>query len=275
MNDHGTLRGGLWAAIATLAICVPVTVRADAAQDNWQWGGTIYVWLPSLSGQSSFPVSSGGSSIGVDGSDILDSLNFAFMGMLQGRKGQWGFATDLIYLDLSASQSNTRDLTIGDVVLPASVTADLHLGITGWLWTLEGTYRVIDEPEYALDLLAGARMLDLSEDLRWDFTGDITSLPLQGPSGSADVSETNWDAIVGIKGRAAFGNEHKWFAPYYLDVGTGDSDLTWQVMAGLGYTYRWGEILGVWRYLDYNLGSDSAFESVTFSGPAFGVTFHF
>ena len=58
-------------------------------------------------------------------------------------------------------------------------------------------------------------------------------------------------------------------------LGTGDSGLTWQAMAGLGYTYRWGEILGVWRYLDYDLESGSAFESVTFSGPAFGVTFRF
>ena len=46
-------------------------------------------------------------------------------------------------------------------------------------------------------------------------------------------------------------------------------------MAGLGYTYRWGEILGVWRYLDYNFASGSPYESVTFSGPAIGVTFHF
>jgi hypothetical protein len=275
MNNRGTLAGGLWTAIATLAMGVPVTARADSAQDEWQWSGTIYVWLPSLNGQSSFPVSSGGSSISVDGSDILDSLNFAFMGMLQARKGQWGLLTDLIYLDLSASQSNTRDLTIGDVVLPASVTADLHLGITGWLWTLGGTYRLVDEPEYALDLLAGARMLDLSEDLSWNFTGDISSLPLQGPSGSSDASETNWDAVVGIKGRAAFGNEHKWFAPYYLDVGTGDSDLTWQAMAGIGYAYRWGDVVGVWRYLDYNFASGSPYESVTFSGPAIGVTFHF
>jgi len=44
-------------------------------------------------------------------------------------------------------------------------------------------------------------------------------------------------------------------------------------MAGLGYTYRWGEIRGVWRYLDYDLDSGSAFESVTFSGP--GVRSYF
>jgi len=46
-----------------------------------------------------------------------------------------------------------------------------------------------------------------------------------------------------------------------------------EAMAGLGYTYRWGEILGVWRYLDYDLDSGSAFESVTFSGP--GVRSYF
>jgi hypothetical protein len=40
------------------------------------------------------------------------------------------------------------------------------------------------------------------------------------------ASVNNWDAIVGLKGRATFGEEHRWFVPYYLDVGTGESSLT-------------------------------------------------
>jgi hypothetical protein len=47
-------------------------------------------------------------------------------------------------------------------------------------------------------------------------------------------------------------------------------------MAGLGYTYRWGEIRGVWRYLDYDL--DSGFRIRVSNGSAaraFGVTFRF
>ncbi|MBK6396605.1 MAG: hypothetical protein IPF73_19570, partial [Betaproteobacteria bacterium] len=50
--------------------------------------------------------------------------------------------------------------------------------------------------------------------------------------------------IIGVKGRYAFGADRRWFAPYYLDVRTGDSDLTWQAMGGLGYRFSWGDIRG-------------------------------
>jgi hypothetical protein len=34
-----------------------------------------------------------------------------------------------------------------------------------------------------------------------------------------------------------------WFAPFYLDVGTGATKLTWQGFAGVGYAYRWGDVV--------------------------------
>jgi hypothetical protein len=36
-------------------------------------------------------------------------------------------------------------------------------------------------------------------------------------------------------------NEH-WYLPYYADIGTGDSDLTWQLFGGIGYMFNWGDI---------------------------------
>ena len=36
----------------------------------------------------------------------------------------------------------------------------------------------------------------------------------------------------------------------------------------------WGEMFAVWRYLDYNFKSSAKIEDVHFSGPAFGVAFH-
>jgi hypothetical protein len=41
---------------------------------------------------------------------------------------------------------------------------------------------------------------------------------------------------VGVKGRYTFGDDGKWFVPFYLDVGTGQSQLTWQISSGLGYS---------------------------------------
>ena len=45
-------------------------------------------------------------------------------------------------------------------------------------------------------------------------------------SGDGDV----WDAVVGIRGQ--FELSGRWFMPFHLDVGTGDSDVTWQTTAG-------------------------------------------
>jgi hypothetical protein len=86
---------------------------------------------------------------------------------------------------------------------------------------------------------------------------------------------TNWDAIVGLKGRAMLGSERKWFVPYYVDVGGGDSKLTWQVNAGIGYQFDWGAVLATWRYLDYDFKSSSKVQDLSFNGPTIGVAFRF
>jgi hypothetical protein len=258
-----------------LAALLPARSQAEPSSSDWQWGATVYVWLPSMGGDTSFPPSGDGPAIDVTADAILDSLNFAFMGAFEGRKGPWGVATDIIYLDLGASKKGTRDLSLEHVDLPASVDANLRLDITGWLWTLAGSYSVVGQDGFSMDVLAGARMLDLQEDLKWSFNGDISSLPLPGRSGSSHAKDTQWDAIVGLKGRANFGAEGSWYVPYYVDVGTGDSDLTWQGMIGLGYRFDSVDVTGVWRYLDYDMGNSAPIRSINFNGPAVGVTFRF
>lgn len=261
-----------WTVAATL---VPLTSGADPIPDNWQWDATMYVWLPSLGGETSFPPGGGGPSIDVESDALLDSINFAFMGTLGARKGPWGIATDVIYLDLGASQEAMRNFELGQVDLPAGVDADLRLDVTGWLWTTTGSYSVIANDRVLLDVLGGARMLDLEEQLRWEFNGDIASLPLPGRSGTTKARATNWDAIVGVRGRATFREDSEWFMPYLLDVGAGESDLTWQAMMGVGYTFVNVEVKGVWRYLDYDMGDGTPIQSLEFNGPAVGFTYRF
>jgi hypothetical protein len=257
-------------AVATaLAAFAPLASRAETP-DEWKFNATVYAWLPSIGMDLSFPT--GGSSADVSGSDILDALNFTFMGAFGAQKGKWGLWTDVIYLDLGASTKKTRDITVGGQDFPAA-TGKAELNITGWVWTTVGTYRVVDHPNYQMDVLAGARMLNLSSDLKWSLNGDVGGLI--DASGKSDVSDTLWDGIVGFRGRAEFGEDKKWFMPYYFDIGTGDSDLTWQAMAGVGYSFGWGDLLGVWRYMDYEMSSKDPIQSADFNGPAFGVTFHF
>jgi hypothetical protein len=275
MTKLGARTACALAVVGAMAAAMPAVSKAESSADDWSFSATIYAWLPSIDGNLSVPVETGGSSVGVDPSAILDALNFTFMGMFEADKGRWGVATDVIYLDLGSSKSKVEDFTVGGVELPATATAKASLDLSGWLWTLDGTYLAVDDPDHPVKLLAGARMLDLTTDLKWKLEGDITGVPLPGREGSGEASDTVWDAIVGVKGRVAFGDDKKWFVPYYLDVGTGDSDLTWQGMLGAGYAFDWGDLVAVWRYLDYNMPSGEAIEDLSFYGAAIGVTFHF
>jgi hypothetical protein len=265
----------LFAATLIVAALTPIQCYAESTADQWQWGATVYLWLPSLGGDSSFPPGGSGPSIDVSAESLLNNLKFAFMGAFEGRQGPWALATDVIYLDVGSSKKATRDFGIGRIDLPASVNADLSLDIKGWVWTVLGSYEALRQKNFRMDVLAGARMLDLEEDLNWMFNGDISSLPLPGRTGAGHAKATQLDAIVGLRGRATFGNERSWYIPYYVDIGTGDSNLTWQGMVGLGYSFDSVDIVGVWRYLEYNLGSGTPIESINFNGPALGITFRF
>jgi hypothetical protein len=267
------------AAVTLMAgLVLPLSAAAQSTPSNWEagkWkvGATVYAYLPSIGGQMKFPVDTGGSSLNVDADQIIDSLKFTFMGSLDVHNGRWGLFTDVIYLDVGGSKSNTRDFSIGNSGIPAGTTADLDLDLKGWVWTLAGEYRVAADPAWTVDVLAGARMLDIQPTLDWAIQGDLGPITGPGRTGTREISETVWDGIVGVKGRYNFGENRRWGVPFYADIGTGESDLTWQAAAGVSYAFGWGEVVGMWRYLDYKFKSGKQLEDINFNGPMLGVTF--
>ena len=118
-----------------------------------------------------------------------------------------------------------------------------------------------------LDLFAGARLSNVKVNQDWQLTGNIGPIPLPGRAGSSEVTTSVWDAVIGAKGRFALGTDRTWFVPYYLDVGSGDSELTWQVLGGVGRALEWGDVTATWRYIDYQTGADIGIEQQDMSGP--------
>ena len=268
-NDNFATRGA--AATAILCFALPAIACAESAE-AWRYQGTIYVYAPSISGKTTFPESAGGSSASIDGEDMLNALEFAFMGAIEARRGSWGALTDFVYLNLGANAAGSRDLALDGEPLPVGAAADLDYDLQGWSWTLAGEYGVIDGAR-TLDLIAGARVLDIESRLAWAITGDVGSVPVLDREGDRRTTLQNVDAILGCKGRIGFGDVQSWFVPYYLDVGTGESDLTWQAMAGLGYSLEWGDVLVAWRYLDYEMAAGTPIKELTFNGPVVAVSF--
>ena len=276
MNGKISTLGSIVVLSLALGGIAPSSALAQSDPDAWKWRGTIYLWGAGIDGTANLPASTGDTNVSVDFDQLLKNLNLAFMGALEVRKGRWGGLTDFIYLDVSGSKAGTRSLSFtgpgGNVTIPADASLNADLDLRGTIWTLAGTYTAVEKPGYELQVLGGFRLLSISTSLDWTATGNIGALPPVARAGSASASPDYWDAIIGVRGRSDLG-QGKWYVPYYLDVGTGQSDLTWQGLAGIGYQFGWGDVTLVYRYLDYNLKSGEPVKDITFSGPAIGVSF--
>ena len=197
-----------------------------------------------------------------------------FFGAAEAQKGRWGAFTDVLYMNVGAAPSKTRDFSLGGGPLPADVTASTSIDLKATIWTLAGSYRAVADPGLTLDVLAGARLLDVKYSQGFQLTGNVGPIPLPGRSGNAAISVSDWDAIIGVKGRFAVSPDRTWFVPYYVDVGTGESKLTWQVLGGIGYSFSWGDVVATWRYLDYKNDSGKPLQNLNMSGPQIAFVFH-
>lgn len=254
---------------AATAFSLALLTAVDASAEDWGFSLGIYGYFPDLSGRTSFPTANPeGFEIGID--SILDNLDFTFQGNFDARNGRWGIMTDVIYLDIGNGRTQYTQGSVGDMSIPAEARASVDLDIKTLLWTTTAYYRLIDETDHSLDFMFGVRYADMEQTLTWNLEGSVGSIPLPARSGSSEIGEDFLDAIVGLRGHAAFG-DGGWFMPYYADIGTGDSDLTWQAALGVGYEFDWGELKAGWRYLSYDLPSDGAIEELEMSGPQLGA----
>jgi hypothetical protein len=279
-HDRAIRHFGAGAALIALGALVPLAANAQVAPTSlptpgtpgWQYSATVYLWAPSVGGSSRFPADSGGTDLTVSAEQILDRLKFAAMGTFGAHNGTWGVFTDLVYLHFGGGQGASRDFTIGNIGLPADASANFNWTLKGFVWTTAGEYRVVSDPSWTLDVLGGVRWLDIHQTLSWDISGSIGTLDPLARSGSANASQSVLDAVVGFKGRFAFGSNREWFVPYYFDIGAGQSQSTLQAAAGLGYTFKWGEITAMYRYLDYRMKDNKVLQDINFGGPLLAAT---
>ena len=254
---------------------LPPTSAAAQESSKWQFAAEINGYLPAIDSKVNFPRDLGSTDIHVSVHDLLSHLKMTFMGTFDVHYDRWGVFTDVLYVKEAGNKSRTHDFFIGNVRIPATATTDLDLDLKSWVWTVAGEYRVVSDPAWRVDVLAGARMLDVNTNLGWTITGDIGPIVIPGREGTKEASKTVWDGIVGVKGRYGFGGDRRWLVPFYLDVGTGETELTWQGATGVGYRFHWGDVITVWRYIDWNADSDKTISDLNMNGPMLGVAFRF
>ena len=146
------------------------------------------------------------------------------------------------------------------------VEGDVEL--RAWLLNFIGGYNLWESNQGRLDAIAGARYFDLKLDFRLGVNAGRLS-----PSVDRSPSVSVLDAVIGVKGNVDLNKQ--WYVPYYLDVGTGQSDFTWQALAGLGYRFHWGDVSLSYRHIGWQFGSNKRIDRLNLSGPLLAATFRF
>ena len=261
---------------------------AEADSDEWQFRVTPYLWLPSIEGSANYevpPAGGGGNpNVSIGSTDWLELLNFAALVSGSASKGRYSIATDLVYLSLGSDndgrvRSVDGNLGSGPIQIPVSANRNLstETELHGLVWSLAGGYQVNQTESSSVSIFAGVRYFGTDVETNWNFSAAITT-PLGeqvlSKQGRVQQDVDLWDGIIGIRGEFAIG-EGNWSGLYSFDVGAGDSDLTWNAMAGVSRAYDSGDLIFVWRHLAYDEGSDGVMEDFSFGGPAVAFRFHF
>jgi len=249
------------AVITFVGLCLLVTMpTAEAQEENWEFTADLYMWYASMGGESAT-----GGDIDIDASDLIDNLDMGFMTVLEARKGKWSILTDIIYLNVSAD--NQSKITVPSLS-GVSIDVDAEVELEGWIVTPAVGYNFLQADTVRLDVLVGARYLWLSNDLELNTYG-----PLQPRYRKISDSGDVWDGIVGLKGEVILAKN--WSLPFYLDVGTGETDLTWQAVGSLAYKFEKIDVVVGYRYLEWNFDDNDIFDDLNINGPYAGIKIRF
>ena len=221
------------------------------ASEDWSFAGEVYGWLPTIESEAA------GTTTEISRGDLLEDLDFTAMFALRAYRENWSLNTDVIYFDISDK-----------IRAPLDETLELKkLGLEAWIVTPTVGYQIVSTDSYRMEVYGGGRFLWIEANL------DLESLPSPGVSTKVSESSSNWDAIIGVRGRYEFAD--RWAVNYAADIGAGESDSVLQANLGLGYRFERVETVFGWRYLDYDIGSDTSPEELTVNGPYAGLVFRF
>jgi hypothetical protein len=184
----------------------------------------------------------------------------------EATNGTWGIVADIIYVKTEADESVTRTVAGIPVSLAGSVETSILTA------TVMGEYRAIAQPRGTLDLMAGARIWSVDNDIELGLSAG--GAPLAAFSGS---DGSTWvDPMIGIKGR--FNLNPSWYLTGWGMIGGfgAGSEIAWDVLGGAGY--QWNErfsIVAGYRALGVDYQKDGFVFDVVQHGPILGAVIRF
>ncbi len=246
---------GIFALLASSSFALAQEVsRIPKASNEWRFEITPYLWASGIKG--TLGLDSGlAKSADFTSNDVVSNLKSGGMISAEAHKGQWGVMGDVVSATLQKTGAipNTGD-TVGDKI---TLQQTILTGVA--------TYTVANTKDAYVDAMLGARAIYAT-----------ATLNVNG-YGTASKTTSTVDPIVGAKGRYRIADT-SWYIPAYADIGSGGgtTNLTWQVMAGVGKSF--GSLVDAsltYRALYYDMKAGGVLQKTTMQGPQVAVTFKF
>jgi len=241
------------AADAVLPVIVPETKPVENSE--WRFAASPYFWAAGISGdvgQFGLPAVHLKSDFG----DILNDLDFSFMGVAEARNDRYSFFGDIIYTKTTTDSGTPRDFFARDV----SLTSQTFTGLFG------AGYSLFTDGKSNFDAVAGARIWYAKTEL--SFSGGL----LDGVERSD--SATWVDGMAGFRGRY-FLSDNVYLSGWGL-IGAGQAKLDWDVAAGIGYQFNENiSAVAGYRALGVDYDHDDFVFDVVQQGPILGLAFRF
>ncbi len=212
-----------------------------------------YLWLAGIKG--TVGVGTFTTDIDPGFSDILNSLNFGFMGSFQAKKNKFILATDLMYLNVEKTKSTGGTLF-----------SSLNVNTKTFMLSPVAGYRLASKEGAGLDAIVGIRY--------WHMSTRLEATPALLPGRVAESSR-NWvDVIGGLRG-------HMHLTRMFSVLGRGDfggggSDYAYQLFGGVGLDVsRKVTLIAGYRNLYVKYTKDNFLFDGSIRGLLLGASFRF
>lgn len=252
---------GRWPAFTAgvlLACSVNFTAFAqETGEDRWTFTVTPYLWAAGISGEAGtlpgIPPADVDDSFG----DIFDDLRFAGMVAASARRGRFGLAGDLQYVETRADSSSLAPLFDGETLTSKS-----------FIFSALGEYVAFENDRTQLLVSGGLRVWSVDTEL------DLDSGLL--PGRTIDGDDTWVDPMLGVRGRIdVVGDVFASGWAYAGGFGAG-SEIMADLFGGVGYAWtdRIETTLG-YRWLRVDRDTDDFLYDVRQGGLIAGLTVKF
>ena len=254
-----------------LALTGPASLAAEGAAsgdgDAWEFEITPYLLAAGLDGRAGLRGVS--TDIDMSSSEVLDNLDSAFMALFTARKGRWSYGLESVYFKMSDEGSRSVSGPFG------KVTVDGALELTTSMNVYQGSigYRVSDQSTL-VDLIGAVRYTQVDVDM----SVELSTVPgiVFPPNSSldADGSESWTDVVIGVRVLHPVSDNVSLLG--YADVGAGDSDQTYQLIAGVNWEFAKDLTAKAgYRIIDWDYENDGTVWDMQASGGYLGLGFKF